>query len=133
MAYYKEKDAKEELAKKEFQLPDDPTGGISTIYASSIRHTKDEDNQYLKNLLEGYSTGGKGPDGMPNGERVLNKWQMQLASEEVINNWTTVTDAAMKLFVKENFDKAWERYDNFGKGQIDLDDGLPMIRNFMES
>lgn len=53
---------------------------------------------------------------MPNGERILNKWQMQLASEEVINNWTTVTDAAMKLFEKENFQKAWDRYDNDGKG-----------------
>lgn len=79
-------------------MPGDSTGGISTIYAASIRHSKDEDTQYLKNLLEGYSTGGKGPDGMPNGERILNKYQMQLASEEVIGSWTTVTDAAMKLF-----------------------------------
>jgi len=29
MDYYKEKDAKEELDKKEFQLPGDPSGGLS--------------------------------------------------------------------------------------------------------
>lgn len=87
----------------------------------------------MKNLLEGYSTGGKGPDGMPNGERILDKWQMQLASEEVINTWTTVSDAAMKQFVKDNFMNVWETYDTNGLGHIDLDDGVPMMRQFMEA
>lgn len=107
MDYYKEKDATEELEKKEFELPGDPTGGIGTISAASIRHSKDEDKQYLKNLLDGYSTGGKGPDGMPDGERVLDKYQMRLASEEVMNTWTTVSDAAVKQFEKDNFEKVW--------------------------
>lgn len=74
MDYYKEKDARDELNKKEFQLPGDPSGGINTISVASIKHSKDEDNKYLKDLLDGYSTGAKGPDGMPNGERILNKW-----------------------------------------------------------
>lgn len=77
--------------------------------------------------------GGKGPNGMPNGERILNKEQMQLAAEEVINTWVTVSDGAMKEFEKENFDKVWNQYDNFNKGQIDLDDGIPVLRSFMES
>ena len=58
---------------------------------------------------------------------------MQLATEEVINTWATVSDPAMKLFEKENFDKVWSQYDNFNKGQIDLDDGIPMMRTFMET
>lgn len=70
---------------------------------------------------------------MPNGERILNKEQMQLAAEEVINTWVTVSDGAMKEFEKENFDKVWNQYDNFNKGQIDLDDGIPVLRSFMES
>lgn len=53
---------------------------------------------------------------------------MQLATEEVINTWTTVSDAAMKLFTKENFDKVWDHYDTNEQGQIDLDDGVPMLR-----
>lgn len=44
MDFYKEKDAKEELQKKEFELPGDPSGGINSIYAASIRHSKEEDN-----------------------------------------------------------------------------------------
>lgn len=60
--------------------------------------------------------GGKGPNGLPNGERVLMKEQMMLASEEVINTWTTVSDPAVKVFEKENFDKVWNQYDNFNKG-----------------
>jgi len=51
--------------------------------------------------------GGKGPNGLPNGERILSKEQMLLASEEVINTWVTVSDAAMKEFEKENYDKVW--------------------------
>lgn len=39
-----------------------------------------------------------------------------LASEEVINTWTTVSDPAVKVFEKENFDKVWNQYDNFNKG-----------------
>ena len=53
---------------------------------------------------------------------------MQLASEEVINTWTNVTNPAMKLFEKQNFNKVWDKYDNFERVHIDLDDGVPMIR-----
>ena len=68
-----DKDAKDELEKKEFQLPDDPSGGMGQIAVASIKHSKDEDKKYLQDLLEGYSMGGKGPNGLPNGERVLPK------------------------------------------------------------
>lgn len=39
MDYYKTKDARAELRKKEMAIDDDPDGGIGTIYAASIRHS----------------------------------------------------------------------------------------------
>ena len=77
--------------------------------------------------------GGKGPNGLPNGQRVLNKEQMKLAAEEVINTWTTVSDPAVQLFEKNNFEQVWNQFDSFNKGTIDLDDGIPLLRMFMES
>lgn len=70
---------------------------------------------------------------MPNGDRILPKFQMELAAEEVINTWTTVSDAALKVFKKDNFKKVWDNYDTNEKGFIDLDDGVPMLRQFMEA
>ena len=60
--------------------------------------------------------GGKGPNGLPNGERILPKEQMTLAAEEVMNTWLTISEPAMKRFEKENFDKVWNTYDTFSKG-----------------
>jgi len=70
---YKKQDAQTEAAKRRTQLGNDPKGGIDGIAGSNLAHNKFEDTKYLKDLCEEYSTGGKGPDGMPNRERVLSK------------------------------------------------------------
>jgi len=36
--------AQKELAQREFALPGDPTGGISRLYAASIKHSSVDDN-----------------------------------------------------------------------------------------
>jgi hypothetical protein len=57
--------AAKELAQKEFALPGDPTGGISKLYAASIKHNTVDDNEAINGLLEKYSSAGKGFDGLP--------------------------------------------------------------------
>ena len=58
----------------EVAIPGDPDGGISKIYAGSLKHQAWEDDKYLKELVERYSTGGKAPDGTPDRTRVLGRF-----------------------------------------------------------
>lgn len=53
------------MAQKEFVLPGDPTGGISKLYAASIKHNTVDDNEAINNLLDKFSSAGKGFDGLP--------------------------------------------------------------------
>jgi len=73
-------DAAKELADKRMALGDDPKGGIDLISAASARHGTDEDNKTIKRIFMGYSTGAKNDEGLPNGEKIIEKWNAQLAA-----------------------------------------------------
>ena len=70
---YKRQDEQNAKEQARMQLGTDSRGGIDAISGTSIAHNKPEDNKELSELMEQFSTGGKGPDGMPNGERILTK------------------------------------------------------------
>jgi len=94
-------------------LGNDPMGGIDKISAANAMHNSDADNKQLAELFEHYSTGAKGANGLPNGERWIEKWQASLAAEEIIRSWATVSEGAVEKFVKDHFDMAWSSYDNY--------------------
>jgi len=71
---YEDQDAKKELAQKAMTLNGDPRGGIDNIYAASIRHSSLEDDHFMSDVFETFYTGAKGSDGVPNGNRILTKW-----------------------------------------------------------
>jgi hypothetical protein len=95
--------AAKELAQKEFALPGDSTGGISKLYAASIKHNTVDDNEAINGLLEKYSSAGKGFDGLPSQERVLTRWSMQLATEDLIRDWVQISEPALEKFMNDNF------------------------------
>ena len=74
MKRYEENDAKKELAQTAMTIGTDLSGGIDKIAANSFSHNKESDNIELRNLVEGYLIGGFGADGMPNGNKILEKW-----------------------------------------------------------
>jgi hypothetical protein len=93
---YEEEDAKKDLARKAMTLNGDPRGGIDNIYAASIRHSTPDDDRFMSEVFETYYTGAKGPDGVPNGNRILTKWNAQLASEEILRSWSSVSEGAVQ-------------------------------------
>jgi hypothetical protein len=114
-------------------LGDDPKGGIDKISASSYAHNTDDDNKELKQLFENYSSADKGEDGLPDSEnRIINKWQGQLAAEEAVKNWNKLSDGAMDKFMKTNFNKVWSKYDQYDRGKIDLINAVPFIRDLLQ-
>jgi len=53
---------------------------------------------------------------MPNGKSTLEKWNANLAAEESLKNWNTLSEPALEKFMKDNFDKSWSKFDNFDRG-----------------
>ena len=97
-------------------IPGDPEGGISKIYASSLKHSSWEDDKFLKDLVERYSTGGKGPDGTPDRTRVLGRFGAEQALQEAIETWAgEVSMPALNRFIELSFDKVWTTYDGSDK------------------
>ena len=114
-------------------LGDDPRGGIDKISATSLARKSFEDNKFLEELMEGYSLGGKGPDGIPNGERILTRSQAMLGSEDAIRSWNDISDSAMEKFMNDFFGSQWSRYDPMNKGYISATDSVTFVRELMGS
>lgn len=116
MKRYEENDIKKELDQKAFSVGSDLSGGIDKIAANSFAHNSEADNTQLRKLVEGYLQHGFAEDGMPNGKMTLEKWNAQLAAEEALKSWNTLSEAALDKFMKDNFDKSWTKFDSFDRG-----------------
>lgn len=130
MQKYDESDAKAELAQKAITLDSDG-GGIDKISASSLAHNKDEDNEHLKSIFERYLTSGKDQNGTPDGSKIVEKWNAQLAAEEAIRDWNKLSDPALNKFMKDYMQKSWEKFDTYNRGHIDILEAVPFIRDLM--
>ena len=132
MDRYAKKDHEKELYTKEHG---NDTFGLDKISAASAAHGGDDDNKRIREIFDGYTTGAKGSNGLPNGERWVEKWNAELAAEEVIKEWVgdKISDGAMKKFLKDNFSKSWNVYDMYDHGHIDMFSAVPFMRNLMGS
>lgn len=133
MRKYEQRDAERELFSQKMSLGSDPRGGIDKISACQVKHHTEADNKKIKEIYLDYQTGAKGPDGTPNGEKILEKWNAQLAFEEVIHQWCQVSELALEKFIKENFDKTWKKFDQYGRGSIDAMDDVDFTRELMNA
>ena len=85
----------------------------------------------MRRLLDQYSVGGKGSDGLPNGERILNRYQMRLAGEDVLKEWVgidKISDPAIDLFFRRNFENVWQHFDGFNKDAVPLSQAHHFLR-----
>jgi len=62
-------------------LGTDPRGGLDKISAACAAHMTDNDNSILSKIFDSFTTGAKGSDGLPNGDRWIEKYHAELASE----------------------------------------------------
>lgn len=56
---YESEDAAKELKVKTVGIPNDPRGGADKISSSSLAHNQESDNQYLREVIDQYSSAGK--------------------------------------------------------------------------
>jgi len=103
MKRFADEDKEKAQLQEDMTVGDDPRGGIDKIATASLKHNKDEDTKFIKTTVETFTTGNKGPSGLPNGERILERAQAQLAAEEIIHTWVSapgISEPAMELFMK---------------------------------
>jgi hypothetical protein len=70
---------------------------------------------------------------MPNGGKIITKWNAQLAVEDVIKNWNDLSPAALEKFLKDNFDKSWKKFDMYDRGSIPDTEELYFARDLMNA
>ena len=90
-----EEDVTRELETKNMVLPGDPRGGLDKISAALASHNSESDNDRLMSIVQSYTTGAMGPDGTPNREKWLEKWNAQLAAKECLTLWVTLSEGAV--------------------------------------
>lgn len=132
MDRYAKKDHERELYIKEHG---NDTFGLDKISAASAAHGGDDDNKRIREIFDTYTTGAKGSNGLPNGERWIEKWNAELAAEDVIKEWVgdKISDGAVKKFLKDNLAKSWKTYDMYDRGHIDMFSVVPFMRDLMSS
>ena len=128
MLRYANKDAIKKAEQEKMRLGNDPRGGIDNIAASQVNHRKTQDDTKIRETFDSFSTGAKGSDGTPNGERHVEKWNAKRASEEVIRLWTAVSDGAVEKFLADNFDSTWSDFDPNSTGAIDESQYVSFMR-----
>ena len=114
------------------QLGNDPHGGLDKIAAGCAAHMTEADNDELRRIIGNYMTGAKNlVNDMPNGDKWLEKYHASLAAEDAIRGWVELSEGAMEKFMKDNFNKVWDRFDQNGEGHIDTTSTLPFMRDLM--
>ena len=90
--------------------------------ASSIRHNSQEDNAYIQSVLDDYSEG----------KTFITKSNAKIAAQKILQSWNqNLSENAVNLYVKTNFDKAFDKYDMAKNGKIDDFEQQKFIREFL--
>ena len=94
------------------------------IVEEPMEHFTNEDDTFLSNLIrekkkgEGYKA-------------VLLKKDMIDVASTVMGHWYNLHEADMANYLDKNFNTKWEGFDNNNKGEIDYDEGMKFIRDFI--
>lgn len=80
-------------------IGNDSKGGINKIAYNSFARPNYEDNKYISDVFEKYSTPARNPDGSVKLDRNVSKWNSELAADEILSNWNNLSEPALKLFL----------------------------------
>jgi hypothetical protein len=133
MKRYENQDLDKELNTKKMCLGQDTKGGIDSIAQSNSKHNQPSDDKYIREIFDGYATGDKNQYGVPNGGRIITKWNAQLAAEDVIKNWNDLSQGALEKFFKDNFNKSWKKFDMYERGSIPDTEEVYFARDLMNA
>ena len=124
LAKQDEKDA-QEIADKEFK---DANSKVNLIGQNSRKHNTAEDEDFMKGVFDQFSTAGKDKRGKETGFDILMKDKAYEAASEIIMKWNDLPRANTDNYLKDKFDKNWEKFDVNHQGFIDETEAFQFTR-----
>ena len=127
LAKQDEKDEKE-VADKEFLNANSKVNMIGQV---SRQHSNAEDEDFMKQVFDQYSTEGKDKRGNATGFDIIQKDKAFEAAQEVIMKWNDLPQPNAKSYLDDKFDKNWEKFDVNKQGFIDVTEAFQFTRQLM--
>ena len=94
------------------------------IISEPMDHFTTFDDNYLNKLLMDEQK-GNGLDAV-----ILKEGMLNIVTE-VMSHWYNIKGDELNDYVMKNFDKKWHVLDNRNKGQIEADEGMKFVRDFI--
>jgi len=99
----------------------DGFGGYKT-YVRDIpdRFEGEQDDQLMESMYKNYATEGM-TNQKPNGHFWVEKKDGERAAEEVVHSHLHIDGSELSSFLKENFERVWNRFDVNEENKIEID------------
>ena len=95
-----------------------------SVVTEPMDHFTTFDDNYLTKLISEQKKG-------TGYEAVLLKDGMKQVATEVMAHWYNIKGADLENYMSRFFDVKWKVLDNRNKGQIEFDEGIKFIRDFI--
>ena len=87
-------------------------------------HFTNEDDNFLHRIISDKQKG----EGI---RAVILKDDMKDVTSQVMAHWFNVKDGDLQAYMQKNFDSKWKVLDQKGMGQIEIEDGVKFVRDFI--
>merc|ERR1711935_934304 len=92
-------------------------GGYKRV--TTPRFAADQDDIFMRSMIEQYSLEGKNKDGSPNGQFWMDEANAMSASSEVLHTHKGLTGAAKDAYLKTYFPRTWAHFDVNRSGKVE--------------
>jgi hypothetical protein len=92
-------------------------GGYKRVTTS--RFAADEDDIFMRSMIEQYSLEGKNKDGSPNGQFWMDEANARSAASEVLDTHKGLKGAARDNYLKTYFPRTWAHFDVNRSGKVE--------------
>jgi hypothetical protein len=92
-------------------------GGYKRV--TTTRFAADDDDIFMRSMIEQYALEGKNKDGSPNGQFFMDEANARAASHEVLDTHRHLTGKAREEYLKAYFPRTWAHFDVNRTGKVE--------------
>jgi hypothetical protein len=110
----------------------DMLGGGEYKRVTPARFAADDDDIFMRSMIQQYANEGKNKDGSPNGSFWMGEAETRAAAREVLATHKKMTGAALDGYMAKYFPKAWAHFDVNRSGSVEVIK-MPQVMRFLAS
>ena len=103
-------------------------GGYHRV--TTARFAADQDDIFMRSMIEQYALEGKNKDGSPNGQFWIDEAGARSASSEVLDTHRHLTGPARETYLKTYFPRTWAHFDVNRSGKVEAI-SMPQFMRFL--